>query len=355
MTGYAVLCFLGAGYDHKTPNKWRKVVGAGIDYLVASQNEGSFGPGQRLMYTQGIATMALAEAYGMTNDPNLKEPAQKAVDFLVAGQQKGDGPYGGGGWDYSATQTGRNDMSVTGWCIMALKSAKMSELGIADGMDRAKGLFDRAWKAANDEAGLNPTDPYSDISVFPYAYFEGDGAKMKFEQKVAGKVSRISPQGLGNNSSRTPIGLCMGVFLGHGQGDIMMESLANHAMKIHLPSYTSFDGMNQYWMYYNTLAIFQAGGVRWKEWNDTVRDVLVGAQKQTDDCFDGSWDYMLPGNNYHGHEVGRLLSTAYCCLSLEVYYRYKPQKIAIRANLTDRQPVSVGMTGLGVSVLLRTK
>ena len=104
----------------------------------------------------------------------------------------------------------------------------------------------------------------------------------------------------------------------------MMESMANEVIKTHLPTYRSFDTTNQYWMYYNTLGIFQVGGPRWKEFNAVVRDMLVGAQHKTGDCFDGSWDWKLPGNDYHGSDTGRILSTAYCALSLQVYYRYVP-------------------------------
>ena len=37
-----------------------------------------------LFYSHSIAALALCEAYGMTQDANLREPAQKALDFIVA-------------------------------------------------------------------------------------------------------------------------------------------------------------------------------------------------------------------------------------------------------------------------------
>ena len=35
-------------------------------------------------YTQGVAALALAEAYAMTEDPDLKEITQKAVDVILS-------------------------------------------------------------------------------------------------------------------------------------------------------------------------------------------------------------------------------------------------------------------------------
>ena len=167
MTGYAVLAFLGGGYDHRTPGKYRATVQGGIDWLIANQIEdGSFGKGRN--YENGICAMALAEAYAMTLDPALREPAQKGIDHILSVQGGGDQAYeGGGAWDYTVA-TGREDSSVSGWCIMALKSAKAGDLNVGNGMDKASTWFKQTWEGANAQEGLNPSDPYEDVSIFPY-------------------------------------------------------------------------------------------------------------------------------------------------------------------------------------------
>jgi len=299
MTGYAVLCFLGAGYDHKTPNKYKTTVEKGLEYLRSIQTgDGNLGPRN---YEHAVATMALAEAFAMTNDPDLKQPAQKGMNVLLARQAKdakGDAAYNGLGWDYVNANPGRNDSSVTGWCVMALKSGLAGGLNVGTGMEGAKKWLRRAWEATNPD-WKKLSDPYSDVSQFPYCW-SADSDKIEGHDRMA------------------PVGALCAVFLGHHAGDIMLESLCNYIMKNQLP--TKYP-CNTYYMYYNTLAIFQAGGDRWTKWNNTARDMLVTSQRKGEGCFDGSWDFE--GTQFHGHETGRVLSTAYCCLSLEVYYRYK--------------------------------
>ena len=164
-TGYAVLAFLGGGYDHRTPNKYRSTVKAGIDWLVANQAaNGSFGKGRN--YENGICGMALAEAYAMTQDPALREPAQRAIDYMLSLQGGDPNGYDGGAWNY-VKNNGRDDSSVTGWVVMALKSAQAGNLDVGNGMTGSAAWFERTWTIANQQAGLNPRDPYSDVSVFP--------------------------------------------------------------------------------------------------------------------------------------------------------------------------------------------
>src|SRR5207245_22501 len=103
--------------------KFGEVVKKGVQWLIAHQDpEGCLGERSvKHMYNHAIAAMALSEAFGMTASAPLKDPAQKAIDFLVAAQNPGKG------WRYTS-KCGDSDTSVTAWAILALKSAELSEL-----------------------------------------------------------------------------------------------------------------------------------------------------------------------------------------------------------------------------------
>jgi len=323
MTGYALLCFLGAGYDHVTPNKYKSVVKRGLDFLLSVQKPDGY-LGER-NYENAVGTMALAEAYALTNDPALKDPAQKGVNQIIAHQNKEGAPpaaggaapaaptadqvgYGSGfGWDYVGPDT-RNDSSVSGWNVMALKSSLGAQLNIAGGMEGAKRWLETVWKATNpDWAKL---DPYTGESRFPYTYMTDSAAV-----DIAAAPGPMAPGPNGKDLSCVG-GVCA-VFLGHHAGDPMLETLSNYIMNHYVP--TAWPP-NVYYMYYNTLTIFQVGGDKWKKWNGTVRDLLVNNQRKGNGCFDGSWDWNA--NSFIGGGAGRVLTTAYTTLCLEVYYRY---------------------------------
>jgi hypothetical protein len=302
-TGYALLCYLGAGYDHRTPNLYRKVVENGIKWLLSVQKaDGLLGERN---YEHAIAATALAEAYAMTNDAQLREPAQKAVDIVLARQahdaKAKDPAYAGLGWDYVAANPARNDSSVTGWNVMALKSALAGGLNVRNGMSGAKAWLEQAWKTQNP--GWQKLDPYQGQSFFPYVYDATAGT-------TAGNGA--------GDAHLACIGAVCAIFLGHHAGDLMLETLCNTIMKTDLPAAYP---CNTYFLYYNTMALFQVGGKRWDTWNERVATMLAKAQRNDENsCFNGSWDFE--GTKFHGHETGRLLSTAYCCLTQEVIWRF---------------------------------
>jgi hypothetical protein len=125
-TAFGLLPFLAAGVTHKpaakaTQKDYSKVVGQGLNWLVGRQGKDGYYGGD--MYAHGLATIALCEAYGMTSDPRLKASAQLAVNYVARAQDAA-----GGGWRYAPRQAG--DTSVTGWQLMALKSAQMAGLAV---------------------------------------------------------------------------------------------------------------------------------------------------------------------------------------------------------------------------------
>ena len=83
-TALALLAFLAAGETHKGDGPYREAVHKGLFWLVKKQtSDGDLAGGdQQPMYSHGLATLALCEAFGMTRDPHLANAAQSGVLFI---------------------------------------------------------------------------------------------------------------------------------------------------------------------------------------------------------------------------------------------------------------------------------
>jgi hypothetical protein len=294
-TSYAVLCYLGAGYDHKTPNKYKVVVSRGIEYLLSIQKaDGQIG---NRNYEIAIAAMALSEAYAMTNDTALKEPTQKLIDVVVARQIKGNvekDPYDVQGWDYTKP-TARNDISVTGWNVMAIKSALAAGLNTGHAMEGSKKFIEKVWKATNPN--WEKLDNYGK-SVFPYTYNSTTSEVAKDHLSFAGA--------------------CMAVFSGYTSESLMLQTMMNDVDERWLKNDKYKN--NLYSVYYSSLASFQCGEERYKPWATAYVPWLINIQYHDETCFDGS--FKFPNQSYHGGDDNRLLNHMYATLSLEVAFRY---------------------------------
>jgi hypothetical protein len=273
-TGLALLAFLGAGYTHKD-GPYMSQVDGGLKFLMANMelNEsGGYmrGTGLATMYVQAIGAMALCEAFSMTRDVELQRHAQLSVDFICKAQDPG-----GGGWRYKIPQAG--DLSVGGWQLMALKSAKVAELKVPP---RVIVKATKFLKSVESEGG----------ALYGYTH-SGD----------------VRP-------TMTAVGLLCRMYLGRDQTHRGM------IRGIRQLSQWGPNADNMYYSYYATQAMRHWGGSPWELWNPVMRDELVKRQEHSGESA-GSWRT----DQSHGAQMGgRLYTTCLSIMTLEVYYRYLP-------------------------------
>jgi hypothetical protein len=214
--------------------------------------------------------MAVCEAYGLTSDPGLRNPAQRALNYIIDAQSAE------GGWRYGRRQAGY-DTSVCGWQLMALKSGQMSGLTVPPATLKRCNLW-------LDAAGVPDGGAY-------------------------GYCSR------GEGVNTTAVGLLCRQYLGWGPRNPGLTAGVKR-LQTWRPQ-----PANMYFSYYATQVMHHMGGNAWELWNPAMRDGLIAAQDQGKDPTHphqkGSW-------NHPGSYAGRIMDTSLSLLTLEVYYRHLP-------------------------------
>jgi hypothetical protein len=153
-TGLCLLAFLGAGHTPASETEHTDVVRRAIKFLLESQEPESGHFGISSAYSHGISTYALAECYALTSDRSLRRPLQRAVAWIVAQQNTTRNPRNRGGWGYYSPRLEPEDnyarASVTAWQVMALESARLSGLDVADEvLAEAKRFLLNCWDGRN--------------------------------------------------------------------------------------------------------------------------------------------------------------------------------------------------------------
>ena len=282
VTGAAILAFLSSGQTD-TKGEWSSTVQSGLKWLIKAQKPN--GSWDARNYTNGICTMAVTEAAAMgCGGEEIKKSAVLAVDYILK-QQNVTGCF-----DYTGN-TKRDDMSVTGWCITALKSGALA------GIKRKE--IGEAYEKLREYLEL--TEGTKDISPTSkgLAWYTPD----KIGSGVAGgacqSIAMFVSQQIGKeNIEPSPW------MLAAADGQISR-----------LP--TKYENANVYRIYYTYLTLRQLGGKHWLAWNEPVSNMIIAAQRQDGD-FRGSWDK----NGSSIEKAGRVMQTAFLCLCLEIYYRY---------------------------------
>jgi hypothetical protein len=286
-TGMALMAFLGAGHTHVKDGPYKKHVEKGLAYIMNNAKIQPTGvdyrdPITQGMYVQGICTIALTEAYGMTKDRRLRRPVEGGIAFIVNAQHPTNG-----GWRYKPGDAG--DTSVVGWQVMALISAHHSNIKI-------------------------PRNVFSGITAFLNNAQYDDGAQYSYLVNGGGH----------KNTSLTAVGLLCRMYLGWERDTASLKK------GIAILAKTGPSKSNEYYNYYATQIMHHFGGEVWDAWNNVMRDQLVQTQSKKGPTT-GSWK---PGSGHGPEQGGRLYSTCLNVMTLEVYYRHLPlyQRNAVQAD-----------------------
>ncbi len=260
VVGLCIAAFLAHGED---PNHgvYAKNIRLGIDFILSQQEEKNGYIGSS-MYNHAFATKALAECYGIVENPKIAPALKKAVELIVSSQKNNRF----GGWRYTPDSRDA-DTTVTGCQLVTLFAARNAGLAVPDS----------TFKKALDYLALMRNSEGS------YGYTSSSGGK----------------------PTLTAIGsLCFSLAK-------QKDSAGYQASLNYLKSNLDYRDRHYpfYFEYYMSQALFHADETTWKEWN--ARNIRYLGTIQSND---GSF----PGNQ------GQSFNTAGALLSLALNYRFLP-------------------------------
>ena len=297
-TGLCLLAFQGAGYTHRQ-HQYASTISRGIEYLMTRQqaNGDLFVPEDAIsnrnvaFYSHGIAALAMCEAYGMTQDPDLREPAQRCLNYIISTQHNERG-----GWRYTAQVS--SDTSVTGWMMMALKSGQLSGLEVPE----------KTYQGIQRWLGLSQVPQQPDR--YRYNPFAPDTPTQRHGRMAT--------------PTMTSVGMLMRMYSGWRRDNEAMKSAAEYLLQ-NPPQIGSVQSPQKdtYYWYYATQVMFHMGGDYWDRWNTALNPILIQSQIK-EGVNTGSWDPAGAIPDRWSAHAGRLYVTTMNLLNLEVYYRHLP-------------------------------
>ncbi|MFN0059081.1 MAG: prenyltransferase/squalene oxidase repeat-containing protein [Planctomycetota bacterium] len=316
VTGLAMLAFLGYAHTHRDGDypEYTECMLKAMQWMLQQQIKdsdpqkngiyGKIGASEEWVYNHAIASLAMAELLFLSRDKlNLQKSVQAAIDYIFASQNPGRG------WRYGF-RPGVNDTSVTGWMVLAVKTAKacsetklltIPQEKFTESFQGALAWFDNVTSKSNQKAGYQaPGDPGSGLlKLYPEPY--------PFSKKL---------------SCMTAVAVLCRLFAGEKKNSEAVKGGVALLMAAK-PEWRPYEDkrlstINIYYWYYASYALFQYGGSQWKEWNEAMQEALIDNQRRLGDE-DGSWDPI----DEWGIIGGRVYTTAIGAMTLEVYYRYE--------------------------------
>lgn len=283
VTAMCGMAFLSGGHL-PTRGKYRAVVKKAVDAVLSvMQDNGLISLGGTNMYSHAIATLFLAEVYGMTRSPKIKKGLERATHMVIDCQNSQ------GGWQYQAFSKNA-DLSVTVCQLQALRAARNI------GIQIPKSTIDRAVKYVKESQV-----PSGRAKGRYYYSIKGSRPYRKtnsFSIQAAAVTSLVSA-GVYDRELIEPALDFLTEEL-----DPMIEDYSNHFF---------------FWYgnYYASQAFFHADRVLdndcFQGYYETMRDHLLSTQQS-----DGRW------LNPRGAGPGDPFGTSVACIILQIPNQYLP-------------------------------
>ncbi|MGE0431275.1 MAG: hypothetical protein AB7K09_12665 [Planctomycetota bacterium] len=210
----------------------------------------------RNIYEHTMATVALAEAVAAGHDA-AREPCRAALRFILAsqllpGRCEAWGPVVAGrdvgGWRYKPDSK-ESDLSVSGWCVIALYAAAVADIDVPGMTDSVREAMNFVTRCRYDEG---------------YSYRANSQVRSGIGNSIGALLNMLFRPATDLDATLADLdrNLCAGTECSHGSHNT--------------PYY--------YW-YYATRVNFLRGGYAWEAWRSVMIEQLL--RRQNDD---GTWD-----------------------------------------------------------------
>ncbi len=269
ITGYTLLAYMADG-QLPDEGQYAPNVSAGIHFLLDSiQPDGLFRSveGGKYMYNHGIATIALAEAYGQSRSAAIRPALKRLIQVIIDTQNVK------GGWRYQPFPRDA-DISVTVLQVVALRAAKNA------GIDVPRATIDRAVDFVR-----SCCDPST--GGFSYMPHQKPGYA-----RTAAAIYSLQVCGL--------------------YDDPMVKAGSAYILNSADKSYWTYGS------YYAAPAESMIGGEAWHQWYSQARDALMASVRR--DPLTGLCHWEPKGNG----DVGAVYCTAVHAGILAMPYHYIP-------------------------------
>ena len=305
VTSLCVMAFLSRGHQPGV-GPYGQRLNRAIDFVLSCQKSNGLitlqtpgpvhedqGASHTAVYNHAISGLMLGEVYGQVSGQRAKATKQaieQALKFSRQLQLRAKAPPDKGGWRYVRLNPSAidSDLSVTGWQLMFMRSAKNAEFDVPTAyVEEATAYVLRLW------------DPGS--GSFFYRNYENVGGSASRGMVGAGIVSLSMG---GQHQTREAL----------AAGDWLLAHPYRRFGEI-----VSARDRFFYGAYYSSQAMAQLGGRYWEKFFPPLLNVLLSSQAP-----DGSWPPEVDSGIGNEAMFGNVYTTALAVLSLTPPYQLLP-------------------------------